>query len=224
MYLKPFQCILEAMKYKRIYDELIAMAKARTPLDGVYYECHHVVPMSMGGSNKKENLAVLTAREHFIAHWLLYKIHRNAPMATAWYFMRVDPTGKGMRYSSSAFEYAKRAHIKHLTGRKHTEEHKRKISEAGMGRKGTEAQKRATELANKNRKWSDESRAKASAAKKKALRSKHNRARKVINKDTGQVFDCMVDAAESIGVTKSAIHNQIKRGGKNKGFAFGYYA
>ena len=31
-----------------------------------YYEKHHIQPKSLGGSNKKENLVRLTAREHFI--------------------------------------------------------------------------------------------------------------------------------------------------------------
>jgi hypothetical protein len=31
----------------------------------------------LGGSDKKDNLVELTAREHFICHWLLVKIHEN---------------------------------------------------------------------------------------------------------------------------------------------------
>lgn len=40
-----------------------------------YKERHHVIPKCMGGLNIKENLVNLTAREHFLAHRLLTKIH-----------------------------------------------------------------------------------------------------------------------------------------------------
>ena len=38
-----------------------------------YTEKHHIIPKSLGGSNKKENIAILTAKEHFMAHLLLTK-------------------------------------------------------------------------------------------------------------------------------------------------------
>ena len=38
-------------------------------------EVHHIVPKCLGGSNKKENLVELTAREHFICHRLLCEIY-----------------------------------------------------------------------------------------------------------------------------------------------------
>ena len=59
------------MNYKKIYDSLIDKAKDRV-LEG-YQESHHIVPRSFGGSNDKLNLVNLTAREHFIAHVLIYK-------------------------------------------------------------------------------------------------------------------------------------------------------
>jgi hypothetical protein len=54
------------MNYKRIYDQLIARSQNR--MTHGYTEKHHIVPRSMGGTNKKSNIAILTAREHFIAH------------------------------------------------------------------------------------------------------------------------------------------------------------
>lgn len=61
------------MNYKKIYDQLMIRAKTRK-LDG-YKERHHIVPKCMGGTNNKENMAELTAREHFIAHKLLCEIY-----------------------------------------------------------------------------------------------------------------------------------------------------
>ena len=64
------------MNYKKIYDALVEKSKHRgldkSQHEG-YFEIHHIVPRSLGGSNAKENLVMFTAREHFIAHMLLWK-------------------------------------------------------------------------------------------------------------------------------------------------------
>lgn len=63
------------MNYQNIYQQLVERAKSRT-IDG-YTEKHHIVPRCLGGSDTKDNLVSLTAREHFIAHLLLVKIHNG---------------------------------------------------------------------------------------------------------------------------------------------------
>ena len=47
-------------KYKTWYNSITTNAKNRT-VDG-YVERHHIIPVSLGGSNNKENLVDLTAR------------------------------------------------------------------------------------------------------------------------------------------------------------------
>jgi hypothetical protein len=59
-------------KYSKLYYNITANAKQRI-VEG-YTELHHIIPQSMGGNNEKENLVELTAREHFICHWLLVKM------------------------------------------------------------------------------------------------------------------------------------------------------
>ena len=59
-------------KYSKLYYKITSNAKQRFT-EG-YTELHHIIPQSMGGSNDKENLVELTAREHFICHWLLVKM------------------------------------------------------------------------------------------------------------------------------------------------------
>ena len=59
-------------KYSKTYFAITSNAKQRST-EG-YSELHHIIPQSMGGSNDKENLVELTAREHFICHWLLVKM------------------------------------------------------------------------------------------------------------------------------------------------------
>jgi hypothetical protein len=65
------------MNYKKHYDMLIERSRTRT-LTG-YVEKHHIIPKCLGGSDDKDNIAVLTPEEHFLAHQLLVKIYPNSP-------------------------------------------------------------------------------------------------------------------------------------------------
>jgi len=58
-------------KYTKWYYNIVANALARTTVG--YKEKHHIIPKSLGGADDMSNLVVLTAREHFICHWLLVK-------------------------------------------------------------------------------------------------------------------------------------------------------
>lgn len=100
------------MNYQRIYNEIISFAVTRVkPAD--YYERHHILPRSMGGTNDEYNLVYLTGREHYICHWLLYKLHKTSKMAYAWHLMTsVKGTTTG-RYTSKTFEYAKKCMAAH---------------------------------------------------------------------------------------------------------------
>jgi hypothetical protein len=61
------------MDYVKIYNDIIgrALFEKRVKGNGVYYELHHITPRCMGGGNNKENMVLLTAREHFIVHKML---------------------------------------------------------------------------------------------------------------------------------------------------------
>jgi hypothetical protein len=59
-------------KYSKLYYTITANAKQR--ITAGYTETHHIIPQSLGGSNDIDNLVELTAREHFICHWLLIKM------------------------------------------------------------------------------------------------------------------------------------------------------
>lgn len=97
------------MDYIRIYNSIINRRK-ETPIEG-YSERHHIVPRSLGGSNDKSNIVKLSAREHFICHWLLVKIHKNCnssyhSMMKAFGMMRAKSPLQ-QRYTSKAFERLK---------------------------------------------------------------------------------------------------------------------
>lgn len=60
------------MNYEKIYIDLINNAKHKSYTG--YFENHHIIPKSIGGSDEVGNLVLLSAREHFVAHQLLVKI------------------------------------------------------------------------------------------------------------------------------------------------------
>ena len=95
------------MNYQWHYDRLIETRKLlnRNKKDGNYYENHHIIMKSMGGTNDPENLVLLTAREHFIAHWLLWRIHRNKQTAFAFFAMCCWENGRRyVNISSRTYE------------------------------------------------------------------------------------------------------------------------
>jgi hypothetical protein len=64
-------------KYTRWYDSIINKTQKRNwtrKSAGCYVEQHHIIPQSLGGSNDKTNKVFLTAREHYVCHWLLPKM------------------------------------------------------------------------------------------------------------------------------------------------------
>lgn len=67
-----------------------------------YTETHHIIPKSLNGDNNKLNLVELTAREHFICHWLLTKMTEGnfkIKMTHALWNMRISSKNQE-RYST----------------------------------------------------------------------------------------------------------------------------
>lgn len=62
-------------KYTTWYWSIISNAKSlnRSRRQG-YFERHHIIPKSLGGTDLAENLVLLTAREHYVCHLLLTKM------------------------------------------------------------------------------------------------------------------------------------------------------
>ena len=98
-------------KYTTWYNSIITKANNRT-ITG-YTEKHHIIPSSLGGTNNKENLVILTAREHFVCHLLLTKMtigNAKYKMNFALHMLsNAKNIGEG-RYipSSRMYEYAKK--------------------------------------------------------------------------------------------------------------------
>jgi len=91
------------MNYQNTYESLITKRQT-TPATG-YTEKHHILPKSLGGSDDLSNLVVLTGREHWVAHLLLYKIHRNRQMLFACNMMAMKCEERGIPYIKSSRLY-----------------------------------------------------------------------------------------------------------------------
>jgi len=88
-------------KYKNWYNNITKSAQSR--ITDEYTETHHIVPKSLGGTEDVNNLTKLTAREHFICHWLLTKIYPDGEehwkMINAFRMMRAE-NPKQQRYKT----------------------------------------------------------------------------------------------------------------------------
>jgi hypothetical protein len=98
------------MDHKKVYDKLISTRLDRVLDKNEYYEKHHIIPKSMGGSNSNENLVCLTAREHYLAHWLLAKIYKNGSMICAFNSFCLNSNGKRI-VTSRQYEFARKEYI-----------------------------------------------------------------------------------------------------------------
>jgi hypothetical protein len=121
------------MNYEKIYKKLIETAKLLNRIKGLeYYENHHILPKCLGGNNKKENLVLLTAKEHFLAHLLLVQMYDGkdkAKLSFALFQMCRKNKLHGRIVSSRQFEKAKqimsencRGENGSFYGKKHTDE------------------------------------------------------------------------------------------------------
>jgi hypothetical protein len=130
------------MNYKRIYKQIVNRAKNRK-LEG-YKERHHIKPKCLGGDNSKKNIVTLTAREHYIVHWLLYRIYpKNEGLSYSFWMMSNGNRGdkRKLKISSRAFEEAKQAIAKVMKtksfrkGAINSKKHRKIISKTNRGNK-----------------------------------------------------------------------------------------
>ena len=214
------------MNYKTVYNQIIEYRKNILPVG--YAEKHHIIPKCMGGSNSKDNLVYLTAREHYICHKLLTKfvdLQFKPKMIYAWHRMSTsNKNDRNLRITSHDYESMRqqfsieiskmnsgtkhpmfgkhhtiqarksmssfrKGKVTYMKGKTHSEETKRKMSNAHAGKNNSNfgklglnnpnfGSKRCAEtkqkmsIAQKDRKFSDVHRDKLSKAKIKKLNFK----------------------------------------------------
>ena len=129
-------------KYYNWYSNIIIKAQSEPRKKGnmVYYERHHIIPKSMGGSNSKDNLVLLTAKEHYICHYLLIKFTKSGGLYKMVHAFRMINIQSINNYSNSRLyesckETFSKLHSKYLSGNVLSEDTKRKISESHRGSK-----------------------------------------------------------------------------------------
>lgn len=94
-------------KYAKLYIAIVTNAINRNSPEG-YTEKHHIVPKSfrMGGETDKENIVVVTAREHFLLHYLLCKMKTPYQLSMASAFGKMNCDRHGKRYvNAKLYEY-----------------------------------------------------------------------------------------------------------------------
>ena len=216
------------MNYEKIYYDLVLSAKLY-PKKSDYYENHHIQPSSMGGSDNQSNMVKFTAKQHYIAHFLLWKHYKSIgdikskhKMARAFNMMRRDKTGK--RYVSSTYEIAKKAfseaHSLSQKGKYVSPETKKKLSIAGqgnqyakgnknrLGKKHSDETKMKIGLKSKGRKHSDET--------IKKIRDKLKNSKKVYQYDLDNNFIKEYPSGRAAGIETGCSINGISACCNNK--------
>lgn len=216
-------------KYKRWYINIIDNRLRNPVSEKEYTEKHHIAPKSIFREYSREssNIVRLTAKEHFVCHLLLTKFTKDkdyykmckalAKMTRSHYHDR--------RFTSGYYSLAKTAHSSAMkmynpskdpsvkaklshksTGRKHTDETKRKISLANKGRespnKGKKNGPRSTETklkiseTKRGTVLSEEHKAKLRVIKLGKKRGKYNRHKEY--KKTQCIYCGMVSIVSNI--------------------------
>jgi len=141
-------------KYTKWYISIISSRLSRIREENIYYEKHHIIPKSLGGSNRQSNLVDLTAKEHFIVHLLLTEMcivdQHQRKMRYALQLMMNNPSSNS-NWNSGKYELARLKNLKALKGRKFTENHKKKLSESNKGVKRSNETKEKLSIAGSKR-------------------------------------------------------------------------
>ena len=129
-------------KYTSCYYSIVNRAKSRIIANGTYVEKHHIIPQSLGGDNSTTNLAILTAREHFICHILLTKMtvgRSKYSMIHAAIGMKRARNYQKRYINSRLYEIIKKEYSaissQRNKGKTASPETRVKMSEAGKGKK-----------------------------------------------------------------------------------------
>jgi len=221
-------------KYTRWYNQIVKNAQTR--ITEGYTERHHIQPRSLGGADDKSNLVDLTAREHFVCHWLLTKMttgEDHYKMLNALRMMRAEKAGQqryetvitGRVYESIKQEYAQLQSIK-VSGKNNpmygdkfyrSEDGKQRQRDAIVGDNNGAKQEHArqkisqSKLGKKRELFSDEWKAKMSVSK---LGNNNNRYGVTVSEDTKQKIRVKAtgrkQSAETIQKKADAIRGKAK--------------
>ena len=229
--------------YKEFIDNILSI-RGRNGCGDEYYETHHIIPKCMGGTNDKDNLIDLYAREHYEAHKLLsLENPDNKKLAHAWWMMSTVTTSSDKRrieITAEEYEEARKSLSKAMTGKNNpmygkpspllgrhlTDEQKQHLREINLGEKSPKYGKQISEEtkakireARLGKKASDEARLNMrNAHLGKNMGSKSCLSKQVaqydLNGDFIKAWDCIADATREYNIKGSSISRVCK--GKSK--------
>jgi hypothetical protein len=234
------------MNYTQNYYDYINYVKTlgriklkKNDPDYIYYELHHIIPKFMSGSNDENNLVLLTAREHWLAHYLLVKMFSTSPGAISSYWYISHKNGRWV--SSKDYEKMKiaLAEYRDLSGEKngmfgktHTKESKERMSkekhrrmiEEGAGCLNKKAYHKDNEQkffieGTEPTGWVLGCKKKPFTVTKKFSEGMRNKCIKIQCVETGEIFTGYEEACQVVSLkSKSSICRSIKKGGTAGGF------
>jgi len=207
-------------KFKKWYDNIIKNAKSqnRSKKEN-YFEKHHILPKSLGGTDCHDNLVLLTAREHYVCHKLLIKFttmeYKKKMVCALWAFNRKSKNQQRQVLTSRDYESVRRQVSENFSKDRKgikksslTDSHKKKISQALKGTKKSEKTKERMKESWKNRPPRSKehcealSRANAGRKAKDSTRKKMSESKKGINPVHTQIsWQCNQCGKIGIGIS-----------------------
>jgi len=220
------------MNYRKIYDDLMLNRLNIKPKriiekkNGDYFEGHHIIPKSKGGtgnSNRPKNnpnIVLLTAREHFLAHWLLWNIYRDRQTALAFHKMISNNNKQKRIISSRAYEEARLAFRVTNIGNQFSKGKTRIVSDEQKKKQSETMKGRYSKDKNPfyNKKHSEESIEKIRESRKNINKDRiwNYSGKKIVmkNNEIIAIFDTSDEVAKFIGCSHSNVRHVL--GGSQK--------
>ena len=238
---------MENITYEEFIQNILN-TRGRFACGNEYHERHHILPQCMGGIDIEDNLIDLYAQEHFIAHKLLALENPNENgLIYAWWRMCnwqdrnkefYEPTPEEYEEGRIAFrkihsEFQRERFLNPeynpMYGKHHSEDAKKKISEANKGHSVSDEVRqkiREAQTGARNNNYgkrgelsplfgkplSDKTKAKiANANKGKFAGANNPAARKVICLSNQQIYSTGKEVAEDFGVSSGTITNWCQK-------------
>ena len=108
------------MSYQEFINNIL-QTRGRFMNDNEYHERHHIIPRCKNGTDDKDNLIDLFAREHFIAHKLLAEENMDDDKLVHAYMLMAfvkDNNQKRYELTPEEYEEARRIHSERFSGGK----------------------------------------------------------------------------------------------------------
>lgn len=229
----------DRMTYEKFIDHVLK-TRGRFSCGDKYHERHHIIPRCMDGTDDETNLIDLYAREHYEAHKLLAEENPdNQKLVFAWWIMSTSSVNTDGRYKLTADEYelakvafsdaqskVKKEMFKDkenhpMFGKSHSEETRKKISQAKKGKpspnKGkqlSERQKKALKDSRVGSKWSKEQHEKMDG---KYANGKSSCCVPIYCPELNESFWGLQEVCDKYGFTKPNISKCLKGDRKHSG-------